>query len=83
VALSSFSPPAQWTGASLCSQVDPEVWFPELGGSVKSAKRICNRCPVRPQCLDQALERDEEFGVWGGMSPRDRRSLKRRVGTTY
>lgn len=62
-----------WQDKSLCSQADPEAWFPEKGGSTREAKRICRSCEVRAECLDYALEHDEGFGVWGGLSERERR----------
>jgi len=60
----------------LCAQTDPEVFFPEKGGSVREAKAVCAGCPVRAQCLEHALAHDERFGVWGGLSERERRRLK-------
>ena len=54
-----------------------EIFFPEKGGSSREAKRICSECPVRIECLNYALRRDERYGVWGGMSERERRRLKR------
>ena len=64
---------------ALCAQTDPEVFFPEKGGTTKEAKRICARCEVRAARLTFAMEGDERFGVWGGLSERERRNL-RRVG---
>lgn len=58
-----------------CSQTDPEVFFPEKGGSTAPAKRICGGCSVRAECLEFALARDERFGVWGGTSERERRRI--------
>ena len=65
-----------WWFAGLCAQTDPEVFFPEKGGSVREAKAVCAGCPVRAQCLEHALAHDERFGVWGGTSERERRRLK-------
>jgi WhiB family redox-sensing transcriptional regulator len=61
--------------AALCAQTDPEVFFPEKGGSTREAKRICAGCPIRPACLRYALETGDRFGVWGGLSERERRRL--------
>ncbi len=66
-----------WQERALCSQTDPEAFFPEKGGSTREAKRICTGCEVRGECLEYALENDERFGIWGGMSERERRRLKR------
>jgi len=66
-----------WQSEALCAQTDPEAFFPEKGGSTRDAKRICESCDVRAQCLEYALANDERFGIWGGLSERERRRLKR------
>jgi WhiB family redox-sensing transcriptional regulator len=66
-----------WASEAKCLNADPDVFFPEKGGSTREAKRICSECPVRDECLEYALEEDERFGIWGGMSERERRKLKR------
>ncbi len=66
-----------WADDARCLQADPEIFFPEKGGSTREAKRICVDCPVRGDCLAYALENDERFGIWGGLSERERRKLKR------
>jgi WhiB family transcriptional regulator, redox-sensing transcriptional regulator len=66
-----------WAADAKCLQADPETFFPEKGGSTREAKRICVQCDVRDLCLDYALENDERFGIWGGLSERERRKLKR------
>jgi WhiB family transcriptional regulator, redox-sensing transcriptional regulator len=68
-----------WQDRALCAETDPEAFFPEKGGSTREAKRICSGCEVRAQCLEYALAHDERFGIWGGLSERERRRLKRRV----
>jgi WhiB family redox-sensing transcriptional regulator len=70
----------RWQERALCAQTDPEAFFPEKGGSTREAKKICEVCPVREQCLTYALEHDERFGIWGGLSERERRRLKRAAG---
>ena len=69
----------QWQENALCAQTDPEAFFPEKGGSTREAKRICLGCEVRDACLDYALAHDERFGIWGGLSERERRRLKRGI----
>lgn len=69
----------EWQERALCAQTDPEAFFPEKGGSTREAKRICQSCEVRDECLEYALEHDERFGIWGGLSERERRRLKRRA----
>ena len=68
-----------WQERALCAQTDPEAFFPEKGGSTREAKRICSGCEVRAECLDYALAHDERFGIWGGLSERERRRLRRVV----
>ena len=69
----------QWQENALCAQTDPEAFFPEKGGSTREAKRICLGCEVRDKCLEYALANDERFGIWGGLSERERRRLKRGI----
>jgi WhiB family redox-sensing transcriptional regulator len=71
--------PLAWQADALCSQTDPEAFFPEKGGSTRDAKRICSQCNVKAECLEYALKNDERFGIWGGLSERERRRLKRRA----
>jgi WhiB family transcriptional regulator, redox-sensing transcriptional regulator len=68
-----------WQDRALCAQTDPEAFFPEKGGSTREAKRVCRSCDVRGECLEYALENDERFGIWGGLSERERRRVKREV----
>ena len=72
-------PPA-WMDDALCIQSDPEAWFPDKGESPRLAKLVCSRCPVRADCLSYALTRRERFGVWGGLTERERRPLLARPG---
>lgn len=66
----------------VCSSVWPDLWFPGKSESARPAKRICNGfrasppCPVLDRCLAYALKHDIRFGVWGGMSERERGRLK-------
>lgn len=71
--------PRTWTEQALCATTDPEAFFPEKGGSTREAKAVCSRCDVRTDCLEDALARQERFGIWGGLSERERRKL---AGTT-
>jgi WhiB family transcriptional regulator, redox-sensing transcriptional regulator len=70
----------EWHERALCAQTDPEAFFPEKGGSTREAKKICTGCEVRAECLSYALAHDERFGIWGGLSERERRRLKRAAG---
>ncbi|HEY0689297.1 MAG TPA: WhiB family transcriptional regulator [Kribbella sp.] len=68
-----------WQERALCAQTDPEAFFPEKGGSTREAKKVCLGCGVRGECLEYALQNDERFGIWGGLSERERRKLKKRA----
>jgi WhiB family redox-sensing transcriptional regulator len=66
-----------WQQKALCAQTDPDAFFPDKGGSTREAKRTCSGCEVRADCLEYALDHDERFGIWGGLSERERRRIKR------
>lgn len=71
--------PGLWVEDALCRVVGDEIFFPPDDKPVsrdfyRTAKRICRRCPVRLKCLDYGL--DETYGVWGGTSPAERRTLR-------
>ena len=66
-----------WQERALCAQTDPESFFPEKGGSTREAKKVCLACEVRSECLEYALANDERFGIWGGLSERERRGSRR------
>lgn len=68
-----------WQSDALCAQTDPEAFFPEKGGSTRDAKKVCGACNVKSQCLEYALANDERFGIWGGLSERERRRLRKRA----
>ncbi len=59
----------------------PELFFPEVQGAAiidtRMAKKMCQTCPIMEQCASYAIQADEEFGVWGGLSPLERKRLKR------
>ena len=69
--------PLEIVDGAVCAQTDPETFFPEKGGSTKAPKGVCFVCPVRVECLAWALEHDERHGVWGGLSERERRRLRK------
>jgi WhiB family redox-sensing transcriptional regulator len=67
----------RWQERANCLGVDPDLFFPERGASTKEAKGVCGGCEVRLECLEYALRHGEKFGIWGGMSERERRRLRR------
>lgn len=63
----------------VCSQTDPEIFFPEkgeVGNNTRAAIALCKTCPVMTDCLSWALTNDEKYGIWGGTTPLDRDRLK-------
>ncbi len=66
-----------WQSKANCLGVDPDLFFPERGASTKEAKGVCKGCVVRDDCLEYALANGEKFGIWGGMSERERRRIRR------
>ena len=66
-----------WQIQANCMGVDPDLFFPERGASTREAKEVCRGCVVREDCLEYALANGEKFGIWGGMSERERRRLRR------
>jgi WhiB family redox-sensing transcriptional regulator len=67
----------EWTKLANCAGADPDLFFPERGESTLEAKAICRRCEVRPECLEYALAAGEKYGVWAGLSERERRRMRR------
>jgi WhiB family redox-sensing transcriptional regulator len=65
-----------WRSRGACGE-DPDRLFVR-GAAQRAATQVCLPCPVRAQCLAEALDRRIEFGVWGGMTERERRALLRR-----
>jgi WhiB family redox-sensing transcriptional regulator len=66
-----------WRVRANCMGVDPDLFFPERGASTREAKEVCRGCVVREDCLEYALANGEKFGIWGGLSERERRRLRR------
>ncbi len=66
-----------WQSQANCMGVDPDLFFPERGASTREAKEVCRGCVVQADCLEYALDNGEKFGIWGGMSERERRRLRR------
>lgn len=66
-----------WQDFANCLGVDPDLFFPERGASTREAKEVCKGCVVREDCLEYALANGEKFGIWGGLSERERRRIRR------
>lgn len=67
----------EWMADALCAQVDNELFFPEKGASSREARKVCSSCLVRKECLEFSVNTGQRFGVWGGISERERRKMKR------
>lgn len=66
-----------WQDLANCRGADPDLFFPERGASTRTAKSICRECSVQAECLEFAIVSSEKFGIWGGLSERDRRKIRR------
>lgn len=72
----------KWHDQALCAETDPEAFFPVAGASAHAARQVCAACPVRTECLTDALDRhDVAHGVLGGLTPTQRRDLLRDQAT--
>jgi WhiB family transcriptional regulator, redox-sensing transcriptional regulator len=72
-----------WEARGACRHSDPELFFPVAARGpalrqLAKAKRVCEDCPVRVQCLEYALQSGQSFGVWGGATEEERRLMRRR-----
>lgn len=68
----------EWMARGNCLGVDPELFYPERGASGADAKAVCRGCSVQEDCLNHALDYPEKFGIWGGLSERERRRIRRK-----
>src|SRR5947207_15567889 len=67
----------RWQERANCLGVDPDLFFPERGASTREAKAVCRGCEVQADCLEYAITHSEKFGIWGGLSERERRRVRR------
>jgi WhiB family redox-sensing transcriptional regulator len=67
----------EWHARAACAGQSVDIFFPGTGGSVVAAKALCSSCPVRQECLSAALADPGTLGIWGGVSERGRRELRR------
>jgi WhiB family redox-sensing transcriptional regulator len=68
----------EWERDAACRGYPEDLWFSELSADTRRAVAICDTCPVRRPCLDDAMVRNEVWGVWGGTTQADRAALRRR-----
>ncbi len=68
----------EWMAEGNCRTEAPSMFFPSDGVGVEVARRICATCPVKEPCLEFAIETNQKYGIWGGLTDKERASLKRR-----
>lgn len=66
---------ANWVSRAACAGADPDLFHPQRGMPTSDAKAVCATCPVRTECLAWAVRTHQKFGIWGGLSERERRRL--------
>lgn len=69
--------PETWEARARCLGTDPEAFYPEKGKPTTGARGICAKCPVATECLEAALERNDQWGVFGGKSLRQRNQIRK------
>lgn len=72
-----FEADLSWQDLANCRGGNADLFFPERGASTRTAKGICKACVVREDCLEFAISNGEKFGIWGGLSERERRKIRR------
>jgi WhiB family redox-sensing transcriptional regulator len=71
-----FQPAPAWQARAACRGCDPELFFMDRGQPTSEAKTVCRGCVVREECLEYAITEKEKFGIWGGLSERERRKIR-------
>lgn len=66
-----------WHLDAICTQTDPDLWFPEKSQRPIAAITICHQCPAQAPCLEEAITNYEPHGIWGGTTPTERREIRR------
>ena len=71
-----------WRSDSACRDTDPDLFFPvgttgQALVQIERAREVCNQCPVKRDCLEFALETNQDSGIWGGTSEEERRAIRR------
>lgn len=77
IGLFSFAPSESWMQQAACRESDPELFFANgvYRHHLQAAKAVCRACPVANQCLTYALQHNEPWGVWGGLTETERKDL--------
>ena len=73
-----------WRNQAICRDTDPDLFFP-IGTTgqalvqIERAKEVCGECPVKTECLEYALETNQDSGIWGGLDEEQRRNIRRQA----
>lgn len=67
----------RWWERAACKGMDTALWYPQRGDTHGHARSICEQCPVQEQCRQEAFDRHETFGIWGGTSERQRKKQRK------
>jgi len=73
----------KWKFKGACRGYNADAWFPKRGASTRAAKSICRQCDVQVECLEYAVNMGEKHGIWGGLSERERRAIRKKRGITF
>ena len=73
-----------WRDRAICRDTDPDLFFPvgttgQALVQIARAKEVCNECPVKVDCLEYALETNQDSGIWGGLAEEERRAIRRQT----
>ncbi len=71
-----------WQVDANCVDEDADLFFPDRGASTRKAKELCNTCKAQEHCLEYSIVNNEKFGIWGGLSERERRKIRKERGLT-
>lgn len=73
-----------WRETARCKEMDPDLFFP-VGTTgpallqIEAAKAVCRQCDVREECLQYAIDSNQEYGIWGGLTEEERRYMRREL----
>ena len=71
-----YEPQRAWMRNAACKGHEPEAWFPRAGGKPDpKVLAVCDRCPVKDACRDYAIDTHADHGIWGGLSPEQRKRI--------
>lgn len=72
-----YPPSQRFSARPVCAETDPDLFFPEQSNAwmAQIARRVCSGCPIKAECLEAAVARREEHGIWGGTTPKQRQRM--------